>query len=103
MVLQFKRQPKPETAVHSLHAAPAVPDPRTASVSQCQIFAVARGGISEVLVDLAPLTALVLNTTNLTATLPASMYLAIDRVVTDLEKRGITHSHSPLLILLSGW
>lgn len=55
----------------ALHAAPAVPDPRTASASQCQIFAVAQGGISEVLVDLAPLTAVVLSTTNLTATLPA--------------------------------
>lgn len=55
----------------ALHSAPAVPDPRTASASHCQIFALVQGGISIVLVDLAPLTAVVLSTTNLTATLPA--------------------------------
>lgn len=56
----------------------------------------------EVLVGFAPLTAAVLNTTNLTAILPTAMCLSIDGVVTDLEKRGII-THTPLLILLSGW
>lgn len=63
----------PETAVRSLHMVPALTDSRIAGVSQCWIFAAAQNGISEVIADLAPLTAAAPNTANLAATIQAPM------------------------------
>lgn len=78
----------------SLSTVPAIPLSRIARVAWSWIFAVAQVGISEVLVNLAPLTAAVPNNSKLTARVRADVFLSIDWVVTDFERRVIiTHSH----------